>query len=182
MNEACETYAGNVSRAAKYAFKVPDGFCPDAYISTSQSFHLLLSCGLRFGVVFVQEPTTVFFRKDPRESPWLLFQWLDILDLNDKHIARFSGFNLKRTSQVMNLGEIDIPHIVSGIVVANLSASPVYTFNLDGFSRLDGAVPIQVSIAAVLGVTVELYAGLSGCQRFCSVSLACVCCDNLMKC
>jgi hypothetical protein len=82
----------------------------------------------------------------------------------------------------MNLGEVDVPYVVSGIVVANLSASPVYTFNFDGFSRLDDTVPTKVSILAIPLASLELYTGLSGCQRFWGVQSVCVCCGSILRC
>jgi hypothetical protein len=50
----------------------------------------------------------------------------------------------------MNLGEIDIPHVVGGVVVANLAAGPVDTFDLDGFTGSDGGVGGVVWVPAVL--------------------------------
>lgn len=39
----------------------------------------------------------------------------------------------------MDFGEIDIQDIVGGVVVADLSACPVETFDFDGFVVADGA-------------------------------------------
>jgi len=39
----------------------------------------------------------------------------------------------------MDFGEVDIPNIVCGVVVADLAAGPVNAFDLDCFAVLDGA-------------------------------------------
>lgn len=39
----------------------------------------------------------------------------------------------------MDLAKVNRPQIFGAVVVANLAAGPVDAFNLDSFSRLDGA-------------------------------------------
>lgn len=38
----------------------------------------------------------------------------------------------------MDLGEVDVAHVVRAIIVADLSARPIYAFDLDDFIVLDG--------------------------------------------
>lgn len=38
----------------------------------------------------------------------------------------------------MNLGKVDISHVIGAVIVANLSTSPVKTFDLDCFAILNG--------------------------------------------
>lgn len=39
----------------------------------------------------------------------------------------------------MNLGEVDVAHVVRAVVVANLPTCPVYALNFDDFIVLDRA-------------------------------------------
>jgi hypothetical protein len=114
----------------------------------------------------IQEAASVLFREDSRETPWLFFQWLHILDLDHKDITRLRGFDFKGSSQVVDLSEVDVAHVVSGVVVANLPASPVDAFDLDSFTWFDSAVPSKVSILIATGASLKMYTGLSGCHRF----------------
>lgn len=50
----------------------------------------------------------------------------------------------------MNLSKVDIPHIVCRVIVADLTASPVYTLDLDGFARFDSGERGVFGVPAVL--------------------------------
>jgi hypothetical protein len=40
----------------------------------------------------------------------------------------------------VDLGEVDVSHVICGVVVADLTTGPVYAFDLDDFIGLDGGV------------------------------------------
>lgn len=94
---------------------------------------------LRFGVEFVEEATAVLFVEDAGEAPWLVLHGLDVHDLDDEDVARLGGFDLEGPGQVVDLGQVDVLHVVCAVVVADLSTGPVKTFDLDRLAVFDGA-------------------------------------------
>ena len=94
---------------------------------------------LRLRINLVQEPSSIVLRKDSSESPGLLIEWLYVLDLQHQNITRLCCLNIKRSSEVVDLGEVDTAHVIGAVVVADLSTGPVYTLNLNDFIVLDSA-------------------------------------------
>lgn len=86
---------------------------------------------LRVRVKLVKEASSVVLVKYARKTPRLFLEWLHILDLHHEDISRFGTFHLKRARQVVNLGEIDVLHIVCAVIVANLSSCPIDTLHLE---------------------------------------------------
>jgi hypothetical protein len=62
-----------------------------------------LNINIRLGIQLIQETSSILFVEDSAESPWLLFEWLDVLNLDEQDIARLSGFDVEWTRQIMNL-------------------------------------------------------------------------------
>lgn len=93
---------------------------------------------LRFWIELVQEPAAVVLVEDPREAPRVVLEWLHVLDLNQEHVTRFSGLNLKGPRQVVDLGQVDIFHIVGTIVILDLATSPIEAFDFDRLAVFDG--------------------------------------------
>jgi hypothetical protein len=62
-----------------------------------------------------------------------------VLDLYQENVARLCGLDLERTSQVVDLGEIDVSNIVGTVIVSDLAASPVDAFYLHRLAVLDGS-------------------------------------------
>lgn len=50
----------------------------------------------------------------------------------------------------MNLSKVDIPHVVCRVIVADLTTSPVYTLDLDGFAGFDSGERGVFGVPAVL--------------------------------
>jgi hypothetical protein len=95
---------------------------------------------VRLGVYIVQESSSVLLCKDARETPRLLFHWLHVLNLNYQHVTRLCRLNVKRTGQVVDLGQVNVSHVISRVVVSNLPAGPVDALDLYNLIILDGAV------------------------------------------
>ena len=93
----------------------------------------------RLGVYLIQKTSSIVFGENARKTPRLLIQGLNILDFQNQNIAWLRCLNVERASQVVDLREINIAHVVSAVIVANLTACPVYAFNLDDFVVLDGS-------------------------------------------
>ena len=127
-------------------------------------------CSLRVRVYLVQETTTVLLVKHAGKPPRLILKWLDVLDFNHKNVPRLCSLDLKGTSQVVDLCKVDILHIISAIVVADLAAGPVNTFDLYDF-----AVFNCTGKGNCRGESCQLGScsgnGPSGCHRFCGVSV-----------
>jgi hypothetical protein len=92
---------------------------------------------VRLGEELVEETAAVLFCEDACETPRLFLKWLDVLDLYHKHIARLGCLDVERTCEIVYPGEIYVSDIVCGIIVLDLAASPVYTFDLHDFPVLD---------------------------------------------
>lgn len=114
----------------------------------------------RIRIDLIQKSTTILLVEYSCEAPWLILKWLNVLDLNYEHIARLGCFNLKRSGQVVNLGQVYILHVISAVVVPNLSSSPVDTFNFDNLSVLDRATEGNYLLSAVSGLMI---AGSTNC-------------------
>ena len=92
---------------------------------------------LRFRIDFVEESTAIVFVENACEAPRLVLEWLYVLDFDDEDVSWFGVFNFERAGQVVNLGQVDVLHVICTVIVANLSSCPINTFNLNDFSILD---------------------------------------------
>jgi hypothetical protein len=63
---------------------------------------------LRFRKVLVEKPTAVVFVKDAGKAPWLVVEWLDVLNFNEENVSWFGRLDLEWTRQVVDLREINI--------------------------------------------------------------------------
>lgn len=75
--------------------------------------------------------------EDPSETPWVLLEWLDVLDLNEENITWLGRLDLKWAGQIMDPGQVDILHIIGAIIILDLAACPIETFNFDHLVVLD---------------------------------------------
>ena len=92
---------------------------------------------VRIGIYLIQESASIVLIEHPREPPGLFLERLHVLDLDNEDISGFCAFDVKGTCQIVDLGEIDILHVVRAIVVADLSPRPIDTFDLDDLTALD---------------------------------------------
>lgn len=88
---------------------------------------------LRVGVDLVEEASPVVFVKYACKAPRLLLERLHILDLHHKDVSRFGAFHLKGTRQIVNLGEVNVLHIVRAVIVANLPPCPIHALHFEDF-------------------------------------------------
>ena len=107
------------------------------HVRTSQG--VICYDALRFGVDLIQKATAITLVENARETPWLTLEGLHVLDLDEKYVTGFRGFDFERPGEIMNPGKIDIFYIVCTIIVSNLAARPVDTLNLHNFIILDRA-------------------------------------------
>ena len=144
VNQAGESHAGDVTARTKDAFEIPNGLGSGDSVSISVlSLQRCFSQGspdLRLGVYLVQEPASVLLCKHTCEAPWLFFHRLHILDLDHQYITRLCGFNVKGSCQIVDLGQVDVSHVVGRVIVSNLPTSPVDAFDLNDLVVFNGAV------------------------------------------
>jgi hypothetical protein len=104
----------------------------------------------RLRINLIQKPPTIRLPKNPRKPPRRLLQRLHILNLHNQHVPRLRGLDVERAGQVVDFREVDIPHVVGRVVVADLSAGPVDAFDFDDFVGGDGGVGGVGGVPAVL--------------------------------
>ena len=64
---------------------------------------------------------------------------MDVLDLDEQYVARLRSFDFEGPGEIVDLGQVDILHVICTVVVLDLSARPIQAFDLDGLSVLDCA-------------------------------------------
>jgi hypothetical protein len=87
----------------------------------------------RFGIYLIQETASILAMKYTSKSPGLVLEGLHVLNLHKQDVARFRGFDVERSREIVDLGEIYVLHVVGRVVVFDLSARPVEAFDLDDF-------------------------------------------------
>jgi len=95
---------------------------------------------LRVGVYLIEKPSTIALIKNARKPPRLLLEGLDVLDLDHEHVTRLGCLDLEGTGKVVDLGQVNVLHIIGAVVILDLPARPVDTLDLDDLAVLDGAV------------------------------------------
>lgn len=151
MDEPGETDVWDVSGGAEDAFEVPDCFGSrrgkegrvESWLwkrgNRGRGEGSRRGGSLRIGVDLVKKATAVPPVKDAREAPGLVIEGLDIHNLNDEDISWLCSFNLEWTGEVVDLGQVDILHVVRRIVVFDLATSPVDAFDLNRLAIFNGA-------------------------------------------
>ena len=73
------------------------------------------------------------------ETPWVVFKRLNVLNINNKHITRLSSLDLKRSCQIVDLGQVHVSDVVCRVIVLDLTSSPVDALDLHCLAILDGS-------------------------------------------
>lgn len=134
MDQAGKPDVGDMAGGAEDALKIPDRLRTATYSASprlSREKHRHYS---RLGIDLIQQPPSILAMEDAAESPRLVLERLHILDLDQQNVARFGGVDVKRAGKIVDLGEVDVFDVVRGIVVLDLAAGPVETFDLDDFA------------------------------------------------
>ena len=104
-----------------------------------QQPYLVRSGAVRLRVDLVEKTASVVLVEDTCETPRMILEWLDVLDLHQKNVPWLGALDFEGSGEVVNLSQIHILDVVGTIVVPNLPSCPVETFNLDNFSIFDGS-------------------------------------------
>lgn len=54
----------------------------------------------------------------------MVLEGLDVHYLNKKDVSRRSAFDLKGTTEIVNLGQVNVANVIGRIIIANLASSP----------------------------------------------------------
>src|ERR1700691_5405126 len=118
MNEPGKLDAGDVTRMGVEAGNIPDRF-------------------LRQRKMIGQEAATILLREETVEAPKTLRHRADIEQVDDQKIAVLGAFDADRPRQKMYDRQIDVAHIVRGIVVLDEASGPVVSLDNKGVARFD---------------------------------------------
>ena len=106
MDQAGEVHAGNVARRGVEALDVPDRL-------------------LRQREMIGQEAAAVLLGEEAVEAPQALLQRADVEQVDHQEIAGLGALDADRAGQEVHDRQIDVAHVVGGIVVLDEAAGPV---------------------------------------------------------
>lgn len=72
--------------------------------------------------MLIEETTSILFRKDACEAPWLVLQRLNIVNIYQEDVSGLGSLNLKWSTEIVDLSKIYISNIIRIIGVLDLSA------------------------------------------------------------
>src|ERR1700716_966810 len=126
MRDARELDTRNVARGALLAGEIPNRL-------------------VRVGEAVGQEPAAVGLREDPGVPPALTgnvadFLWhrTEIEDVDDEQVAGLGTLDVDRPGQHVRVGQVDVAHVVGGVVVTDLAVGPLAALDPDRLARADG--------------------------------------------
>src|SRR6476660_736242 len=106
MDQARKIHAGNMTRGRIEALDVPDRF-------------------LRQREMIGQEAAAILFGEEAVKTPEAFLERTDVEQVDHEQIAGLSTLDANRAGQEMHDREIDIAHVIGGIVVLDEAAGPV---------------------------------------------------------
>ena len=115
MDETRESDTRDVPGGAPDAIKLPNRFAG-------------------VGEVVGEEAASVFSIKDASEAPFVTVQSTNVADIDDEEVSRLGEdavfvFDGKGAGEVVGLGEVDVLHVFGGVIVLDLTASPLTAFH-----------------------------------------------------
>ena len=131
MDQAGEVHAGNVARRRVEALDVPDRF-------------------LRQREMIGQEAAAVLLGEEAVEAPQALLQRTDVEQVDHQQIAGLGALDADRAGQEVHDRQIDVAHVVGGIVVLDEAAGPVIGLDDEIVARLDPGHHRDVGMPAVV--------------------------------
>ena len=138
MDQAGEAHAGHVARFGEHALEIPDRL-------------------LGLGEVLVEKAAAVVLRKEAVEAPLALGLGADIEQIDHEQVAGLGTLDADRAGQEVHDRQVDVAHVVGGIVVLDEAAGPVVGLDdevvagLHGRDHRDVRVPAVVHHVVVVG-------------------------------
>lgn len=105
---------------------------------------------LRVRIDLIQEPASILLMEDTCEAPRLVLEGLNIHNFDEKDIPWLGLFDFEWTREVVDSSEVNVQDVVGAIIVLDLAAGPVETFDLDRFSIFDRAAEWDVRMPSVV--------------------------------
>ena len=89
------------------------------------------------GKMIDQKTSAILLSKNTGEAPKRLFQHTNVKDINGEQVAWFGTPYSDGTTQVMDLGKINVLNVRSVIRVRDLTSRPIYAFDSKLIPRVD---------------------------------------------
>ncbi len=131
MDQTCEVHAGNVARRRVEALDVPDRF-------------------LRQREMIGQEAAAVLLGEEAVEAPEALLQRTDVEQVDHQQIAGLGALDADRAGQEVHDRQIDVAHVIGGIVVLDEAAGPVIGLDDEIVARIDPRNHRDVGMPAIV--------------------------------
>src|SRR5690606_10934699 len=128
-----------------HAFVIPNGF-------------------LCLGKKLSQKTTASILGKKDVESPLTLLKSTYVENIHYQQVAGLSAFYTYRAGEKVNLSQIHIALVISTVVIRNLPAGPVITFNNKIVARFNCGCHGNIRMPAVVNHLVFV-------RRFCQINL-----------
>ena len=138
MDQPGKVHAGDVARRGVEALDVPDRF-------------------LRQREMIGQEAAAVLLGEEAVETPQAFLQRADVEQIDHQQIAGLGALDADRAGQEVHDRQIDVAHVVGGIVVLDEAAGPVdglddeIVAGLDPLHDRDIGVPAVVDLVVLVG-------------------------------
>ena len=131
MDQAGEVHAGNVTRRGVEALDVPDRL-------------------LRQREMVGQEAAAVLLGEEAVKAPQALLQRTDVEQIDHQEIAGLGALDADRAGQEVHDRQIDVAHVVGGIVVLDEAAGPVIGLDDEIVAGIDPRHDRNIGVPAVV--------------------------------
>jgi hypothetical protein len=131
MDQARKAHAGNVARRRVEALDVPDRF-------------------LRQREVIGQEAAAILLGEEAVEAPQALLQRTDVEQVDDQEVARLRALDADRAGEEMHDRQVDVAHVVGGIIVLDEAPGPVIGLYDEIVARIDPGHDRNIGMPAVV--------------------------------
>ena len=149
MNKSSEVHARNMTRGSVEAFEVPDRLLGEREVIS-------------------EEPAAVLLGKEPVEAPLIIRKRADVQQVDDEQVSRLGALYPDRPGEEVHDRQVDVAHIVGGVVVLNEAARPVIGFDDEVVAWLHPSHHRNIRVPAVVNHVVVV----SGCFRSILISLS----------
>src|ERR1700682_455401 len=131
MNQAGEIHARNVPGRGVHALKIPDRL-------------------LRQREMIGQEPAAVLLGEEAVEAPQAFLHRADVEQIDHQQVAGLRALAADRAGQEVHDRQIDVAHVVGGVVVLDEAAGPVIGLDDEIVARADPRHHRDVGMPAVV--------------------------------
>jgi hypothetical protein len=102
-----------------------------------------------------EEAAAVLLREEAVEAPQAVVLGADVEQVHHQQVAGLGAFHADRAAEVVHGGEVDVAHVVGGVVVLDEAAGPVVGLEHEVVAGLDPAGHRDVGVPAVVHLLVR---------------------------